>query len=123
MSDGGNFFDDRKAHALRAAFIEKLVDWSLWLEKETSNIETSSDNSDAVTQHLQAISELTHKIAGTAASFGFPITSQNAAKLEEMSERLINTARAPNSSEITALIENVAFLSQTIAREISPATA
>lgn len=65
---GGNLFDDPKAQALRAAFGEKLVEWTQELVSVGSGLEQDGADYRA---GLQQIIARAHKIAGTAASFGY----------------------------------------------------
>jgi chemotaxis protein histidine kinase CheA len=84
---------------LFAAFDKKLVMWVRSLEDMGALLGTKGSDVDIET--LRQIYEHSHKLAGTAGSYGFSGTGERALALEQYCEQLVEEARAPNTNEIT----------------------
>jgi hypothetical protein len=103
---------------LFAEFDKKLVTWVRSLDDMGALLGSKDSDVDIAT--VRQIYELSHKLAGTAGSFGFAGTGERALVLEQFCERLVDEAQAPNADDITAIQAMTAEVCRAREAEVPP---
>ncbi len=96
--------------AIRDSFVSKLDDRLAEMSAALDVIK-AGNSTQAITDSLQAINAISHKLAGSSATFGFAALSDNARRLEVLCASLVNGSQsftADRQRDIHLLMEKIA---------------
>ncbi|MBT4769519.1 MAG: response regulator [Rhodospirillaceae bacterium] len=96
--------------AIRDSFVSKLADRLAELRAAAGGVKADSPT-QTIADSLQTINAISHKLAGSSATFGFAALSDNARRLEVLCAALINGSQSftpERRKDITLLMEKIA---------------